>query len=61
MNGKQIMIEKLGLQLYTIRQFMDTEEHVRDCFRRIKSLGYDVAQTAGCSISHADFVRIAAE
>ncbi len=55
------MITKLGLQLFTIRDFMNTEEEVRESFRKIKALGYDVVQTAGCDIPYADFGRIAAE
>lgn len=55
------MIEKLGVQLYTVRDFMNTEEEVRDTFRKLKSLGYDQAQTAGCKISYEAFGRIARE
>ncbi len=35
------MIEKLGVQLYTVREFLNDEEQVRDTFRKLKSLGYD--------------------
>lgn len=55
------MINKIGLQLYTIRDFMNTEEDIRASFRKMKEIGYDVAQTAGCEIPYADFGRIAAE
>ncbi len=55
------MIEKIGLQLFTIRDTMHTEEEIRESFRRIKAMGYDLAQTAGCEIPYADFGRIAAE
>jgi len=55
------MIKKLGLQLFTIRDSMKDAETIRESFRRMKELGYDVAQTAGCSIPYDEFGRIAAE
>lgn len=54
-------IEKLGVQLYTIRDFMNTEEEVRESFKKLKALGYDQAQTAGCQISYEAFGKIAKE
>lgn len=54
-------IEKLGLQMYTVRDHMSTVEGVRDAFRSIKAMGYDQAQTAGCAISYEDYGRIAKE
>ena len=54
-------IEKLGLQLYTIRDTMQDAESIRKSFRNIKEMGYDVAQTAGCSIPWAEFGQIAKE
>jgi len=55
------MIQKLGVQLYTIRDTMKTAEEIRSSFFKLKELGYDEAQTAGCAISYADFGKIAAE
>ena len=55
------MIEKLGVQLYTVRDFMNTEEDVRETFRKLKALGYDQAQTARCAISYEAYGRIARE
>lgn len=54
-------MKKLGLQLYTIRDFMQTEEDVRESFAKIKAAGYDQAQTAGCAIPYAEFGKIAKE
>ena len=34
-------IKKLGVQLYTIRGFMDTPEQFRESIRKLKDLGYD--------------------
>ncbi|MBP3379029.1 MAG: sugar phosphate isomerase/epimerase [Clostridia bacterium] len=55
------MINKLGLQMWTLRDTMDTPENVRMTFRRMKELGYDIAQTAGCRIPYEDYARIAKE
>ena len=55
------MIKRLGLQLFTIRDTMNSEENIRMSFRRIKELGYDNAQTAGCAIPYDVFGRIARE
>lgn len=55
------MIEKLGVQLYTVRQFMNTPEEVRETFRKLKALGYDQAQTARCAIPYEEFGRLAKE
>ena len=55
------MIEKLGLQLYTIREFMQTEDDIKRSFEKIKKLGYDLAQTAGISqvVNHEQFGKLA--
>lgn len=54
-------MDKLGVQLYTVRAFMETEEDVRTTFRKLKAIGYDFGQTAGCKISYEDYGRIARE
>lgn len=53
------MFEKLGVQLYTIRDYMDTAENIRASFKRLKSIGYDEVQTAGCRIPFEEFAAIA--
>ena len=55
------MIEKLGLQLYTIRNTMDTAENIRASFKKLRELGYEVGQTAGCAIDYAEYGKIAKE
>lgn len=52
-------IEKLGVQLYTIRDYLGTEDDVKRSFERLKKLGYDEAQTAGCAISFEAFGKAA--
>lgn len=54
-------IQKLGVQLYTVRDFMNTETEVRETMKKLKSLGYDQAQTAGCKISYESLGNIARE
>jgi len=54
-------LEKLGLQLFTIRDTMNNAENIRESFRRIKAMGYDIGQTAGCAIPYAEFGQIAKE
>jgi len=55
------MFKKFGVQLYTVRDFMQTEDDIRASFKKLKAMGYDEAQTAGCKIPHADYGRIARE
>ncbi len=52
-------IEKLGVQLYTIRDYLNTEEDAKKSFERLKALGFDEAQTAGCAIPFASFGKLA--
>ena len=54
-------LTKIGVQLYTIRDFMGTEEDVKRSFEKLKTLGYDEIQTAGCKIPYATFGRLAKE
>ncbi|MBQ4354305.1 MAG: sugar phosphate isomerase/epimerase [Clostridia bacterium] len=54
-------LEKIGLQLYTIRNSMSNADDIRMSFRRIKQLGYDIGQTAGCAIPYEEFGQIARE
>lgn len=43
------MIQNLGLQLYTIRDFMKDPEFADLSFRTVRELGYTEAQAAGCA------------
>lgn len=54
-------MKEIGLQLYTIRDFMKNEEDIRESFQKMRKYGYTQAQTAGCAIPYADFGRIAKE
>ena len=54
-------IERLGVQLYTIRDFLNSEEFIKTSFEKLKKLGYDEVQTAGCKIDYETFGRLARE
>ena len=54
-------LTKLGVQLYTIRECMTTEEDIKVSFEKLKKLGYDEIQTAGCKIPYARFGELARE
>lgn len=53
--------EKLGVQLFTVRDFMNTEKEIAETFKKLKILGYDQAQTAGCSVDYEIFGKLAEE
>ncbi len=54
-------LERIGVQLYTIRQFMNSEEFIKTSFEKLKKLGYDEVQTAGCKVPYETFGRLARE
>lgn len=54
-------MKKIGVQLYTIRDFMQTSADIRESFKKLKDMGIDQAQTAGCAISYEEFGAIAKE
>lgn len=39
---------KLGAQLFSLRTFCKTPDGIRDVFRRVKEIGYEVVQVSGC-------------
>ena len=55
------MIDRLGLQLFSIRNTMNNAENIRESFRRIREMGYEHGQTAGCAVPYEEFGRIARE
>lgn len=54
-------MKNLGIQLFTIRDFMKTEEDIRDSFERLAKMGYTQVQTAGCEIPYEKFGALAKE
>ncbi len=55
------MIKELGVQLYTIRDYMKDEDSIRASFTKLRELGYDIGQTAGYFIGAEKFANIAKE
>lgn len=39
---------KLGAQLFSLRTFCKTPDGIRETFRRVKEIGYEVVQVSGC-------------
>lgn len=54
-------LTKIGAQVFTVRDFMNTEEDIKRTFERLKKLGYDEIQTAGCPIAYDTYGAIARE
>ena len=52
---------KFGLQLFSVRDFMTTAEDIYETFTKLKKMGYDQIQTAGCAIPYAEYGKIARE
>jgi len=52
-------IKKLGVQLFTVRDYMGGEEQIRETFSKLKAIGYDEVQTAGCQVPYDVFGQLA--
>ena len=55
------MLQNLGLQLYTIRDYMEDPEFADLSFRRLRELGYTEAQAAGCAFDYKLFGELLAK
>ena len=53
------MIQKLGVQLYTVRDYLMDPESADQCFAKLAELGFSEVQTAGCSFDKALFGELA--
>ncbi|PWM65243.1 MAG: hypothetical protein DBX61_10635 [Clostridiales bacterium] len=53
------MIKKLGLQLYTLRDFFKDEEFTDLTFKKMADLGYTEAHTAGTYVAADKFIELA--
>lgn len=42
------VMNKIGIQLYSVRDHLTTKESAREIFKKLRELGYTEAQTAGC-------------
>lgn len=54
-------MNQYGVQLYTVRDYMKSEEDIRNTFFKLKKMGYDQIQTAGCAISYERYGELAQE
>lgn len=55
-------MNKIGLQLYSVRDHFSTEEEARATFKKLAQLGYSEAQTAGCyGFAYDKFAEMAAD
>lgn len=55
------MIKELGLQMYSVREHLETVEDVRDTMKKLKEMGYTVMQTAGQKITLEELADITNE
>ncbi len=55
------MIKELGLQLYSIRDHLNTYDETYEALKAIKEMGYTVVQTAGMKISAEELEEITKE
>ena len=53
------MNKKFGVQLYTVRDFMNTDEEIANTFSKIKSIGYDSIQTSRALKDYDTFSELA--
>ena len=54
-------LEHIGLQLFSVRDFLKTEEDAKVTFEKLKKMGYDEGQTAGCNFPVEAYARLARE
>ena len=56
------MDDKLGVQIFTVRDYLNDEDQIRETFKKIKSIGYDFFQTAGKpAVSNEKYSALARE
>ena len=48
---------KLGVNLFSVRKFLKNEADVRESFRKIRDIGYEVVQLSGAAPMEAETVR----
>jgi len=53
---------KLAVQLYTLRNFMNSPESIEQALRKVKAIGYNAVQQSGpIAVSNEEFKRLADE
>ncbi len=53
------MFKKLGLQLYTTRDYMNDEESLDKTFEKLVAMGYTEGQTAGLNVENPAYAKLA--
>lgn len=53
------IFDKLGVQAFTVRDFMQNETDIAESFRKLKDLGYDQVQTARCAVPYELYGELA--
>ena len=54
-------MKKIGLQLYTVREYLNSDETIKNLFARIKSMGYTEVESFGAIENMETPSRIANE
>ena len=55
------MFKKLGLQLYTVRDYLNDEKSMDETFEKLVALGYTEGQTAGLNVEDPAYAKLAAK
>ena len=53
------MFKKLGLQLFTVREYMTDEKNIAESFERLVKMGYTEGQTAGANVELPCYAELA--
>ena len=53
------MNKKFGVQLYTLRNFLNSADEIAETFAKIKNMGYDNIQTHCALKNYDNFARLA--
>ncbi len=53
------MFNKLGLQLYSVRDYMNDNESLDKTFEKLVKMGYTEGQTAGLNIENPEYAKLA--
>lgn len=54
-------MDKLCLQLWSVRDYMKDAESIKSTFKKLKEIGYDQVQTAGSPIPYSEMAKLAKE
>jgi sugar phosphate isomerase/epimerase len=52
---------KVAAQLFTLREFLKTEEAIEDTFKKVKAMGYNAIQVSGVGVVDFNFIKKAAD